>query len=62
MINGMNALSLSLLGRGEGSIERNRPNQRDNENGKTKIGLPQIASRSDSRKKKGDIFSIEEIK
>jgi hypothetical protein len=62
MINGINAFSLSSLHREGAWIERNKANQGDNENKRTKIDRADIACRSDSREKNRNIISIGEIK
>jgi hypothetical protein len=62
MINGINAFSSPSLHREGAWIERNKANQGDNENQKTKMDRAEIACRSDSTEKKGNIISIGEIK
>ena len=62
MINGINAFSSPSLHREGAWIERNKANQGDNENEKTKIDHAHMVCRSDSREKKGNIISIGEIK
>jgi hypothetical protein len=62
MINGIHALSLSSLHREGVWIERNKANQGNKENEKTKIDHAHMVCRSDSREKKGNIISIGEIK